>query len=61
MKRNKIRFASGDTERAAWHYPGTGMREVELSAGTIEYVDTAGDGPVLVLAARADDGRVAVG
>ena len=25
------------------------MREVELSAGTIEYVDTAGDGPVLLL------------
>jgi pimeloyl-ACP methyl ester carboxylesterase len=24
------------------------MREVELSAGTIEYVDTGGDGPVLV-------------
>jgi pimeloyl-ACP methyl ester carboxylesterase len=25
------------------------MREIELSAGTIEYVDTGGDGPVLVL------------
>lgn len=26
-----------------------GMREIELSAGTIEYQDTRGDGPVLVL------------
>ena len=26
-----------------------GMREIELSAGTIEYQDTGGDGPVLVL------------
>src|SRR5262245_60217511 len=26
-----------------------GMRDVELSAGTIEYVDTGGEGPVLVL------------
>ena len=25
------------------------MREIELSAGTIEYADTGGDGPVLVL------------
>ena len=25
------------------------MREIELSAGTIEYSDTGGDGPVLVL------------
>src|SRR6266567_5919160 len=25
------------------------MREVELSAGTVEYEDTGGDGPVLVL------------
>src|SRR5487761_782238 len=25
------------------------MREVELSAGTVEYTDTGGDGPVLVL------------
>jgi pimeloyl-ACP methyl ester carboxylesterase len=25
------------------------MREVELSAGTIEYEDTGGEGPVLVL------------
>lgn len=28
---------------------GKEMREVELSAGTIEYEDTGGDGPVLVL------------
>jgi pimeloyl-ACP methyl ester carboxylesterase len=27
----------------------TAMREIELSAGTIEYVDTGGDGPVIVL------------
>jgi pimeloyl-ACP methyl ester carboxylesterase len=26
-----------------------GMREIELSAGTIEYQDTGGDGPVIVL------------
>jgi pimeloyl-ACP methyl ester carboxylesterase len=26
-----------------------GMREIELSAGTIEYEDTGGDGPVLVM------------
>ena len=25
------------------------MREIELSAGTVEYEDTGGDGPVLVL------------
>ena len=25
------------------------MKEIELSAGTIEYQDTGGDGPVLVL------------
>lgn len=25
------------------------MREIELSAGTIEYSDTGGDGPVIVL------------
>jgi pimeloyl-ACP methyl ester carboxylesterase len=37
MERQKIRFASG------------GMRDVELSAGTIEYGDTGGEGPVLVL------------
>jgi pimeloyl-ACP methyl ester carboxylesterase len=27
----------------------TGVREIELSAGTIEYADTGGDGPVIVL------------
>jgi pimeloyl-ACP methyl ester carboxylesterase len=37
MKREKIRFVSG------------GTREIELSAGTIEYEDTGGDGPVLAL------------
>jgi pimeloyl-ACP methyl ester carboxylesterase len=37
MTREKTRLAGG------------GMREIELSAGTIEYVDTGGDGPVLVL------------
>ena len=26
-----------------------GMTEIELSAGTIEYEDTGGDGPVIVL------------
>jgi pimeloyl-ACP methyl ester carboxylesterase len=42
MERQKIRFASGGTEAA-------GMREIELSAGTIEYEDTGGHGPALVL------------
>jgi pimeloyl-ACP methyl ester carboxylesterase len=28
---------------------GAGMKQIELSAGTIEYEDTGGDGPVLVL------------
>src|SRR5436190_20201680 len=28
---------------------GAGVIEIELSAGTIEYRDTGGDGPVLVL------------
>ncbi len=28
---------------------GAGVIEIELSAGTIEYQDTGGDGPVLVL------------
>ena len=28
---------------------GEGMKQIELSAGTIEYEDTGGDGPVLVL------------
>ena len=34
------------------------MREVELSAGTIEYEDTGGEGPVLVsLHGLAQNGR----
>ena len=37
MEREKTRLAGG------------GTREIELSAGTIEYEDTGGDGPVLVL------------
>jgi pimeloyl-ACP methyl ester carboxylesterase len=37
MEREKTRLAGG------------GPREIELSAGTIEYEDTGGDGPVLVL------------
>jgi pimeloyl-ACP methyl ester carboxylesterase len=28
---------------------GAGVKQIELSAGTIEYQDTGGDGPVLVL------------
>ena len=31
------------------HDRGAGVRKIELSAGTIEYADTGGDGPVLVL------------
>ena len=31
------------------HDRGAGVRKIELSAGTIEYRDTGGDGPVLVL------------
>jgi hypothetical protein len=37
------------------------MREIELSAGTIEYVDTGGKRPHCGAVARVDDGRLAVG
>jgi hypothetical protein len=37
------------------------MREVELSAGSIDYEDTGGTGPRFVLIARLDDGRLAIG
>jgi fermentation-respiration switch protein FrsA (DUF1100 family) len=33
MKRQKIRFASGDTECAAWHYPGTNGGCVVMTGG----------------------------
>ena len=34
------------------------MREIELSAGTIEYEDTGGDGPVFVLLHRGSRHRL---
>ena len=37
------------------------MPEVELTAGTIDYEDTGGEGPVLVLLGGGLDGRVGVG
>ena len=33
MERQKIRFASGDTECAAWHYPGTNGGCVVMTGG----------------------------
>ncbi|HYX62444.1 MAG TPA: alpha/beta hydrolase, partial [Streptosporangiaceae bacterium] len=33
MERQKIRFASGDTECAAWHYPGTNGACVVMTGG----------------------------
>src|SRR5256714_13287247 len=33
MERQKIRFASGDTECAAWHYPGTNGGCVVMAGG----------------------------
>jgi pimeloyl-ACP methyl ester carboxylesterase len=33
VDRNKVRFASGDTECAAWHYPGTNGGCVIMAAG----------------------------
>ena len=36
-------------------------RQIELSAGTIEYEDTGGEGPAIVLLRRPHDGRLAVG
>ena len=37
------------------------MAELELTAGTIEYEDTGGDGPGAGAARRAGDGRLGVG
>jgi uncharacterized protein len=34
LNRNKIRFASGDSECAAWHYPGSGGGCVVMAGGT---------------------------
>ena len=33
MERQKIRFASGGTECAAWHYPGTNGACVVMTGG----------------------------
>jgi uncharacterized protein len=33
MKRQRIRFASGDSECAAWHYPGTNGGCVVMTGG----------------------------
>ena len=56
---SRARPASRPPRRAVRE--AAGMKEIELSAGTIEYEDTGGDGPVARAAARADDGRLAVG
>ncbi len=33
VQREKVRFVSGDTECAAWHYPGTGGACVIMAGG----------------------------
>jgi hypothetical protein len=35
-KRDKVRFVSGDTECAAWHYPGTGA--CSASGGQLSFL-----------------------
>ncbi len=41
--------ATPSTADSALHWGRTSMTEIKLSAGTIEYKDTGGEGPVLVL------------
>ena len=52
-------MAPSDTETVGLVEPRT--REIALSAGTIEYQDTGGEGPVDRAAARPADGRLALG
>src|SRR5215510_14218341 len=47
--RDGARWTGHSRETDSGHTWRLGMNQVELSAGPIEYTDTGGDGPVLVL------------
>ncbi|MFH8394390.1 alpha/beta hydrolase [Streptomyces sp. NPDC018036] len=55
-QREKVRFASGDTSCAAWHYPGTNGGCVIMAGGTSVTKEPASD----LFAARFNDAGFAV-
>ncbi|GAA1361722.1 alpha/beta hydrolase [Streptomyces beijiangensis] len=55
-KREKVRFASGDTSCAAWHYPGSNGGCVIMAGGTSVTKEPASD----LFAARFNDAGFAV-
>ncbi|MEV8525575.1 MULTISPECIES: alpha/beta fold hydrolase [unclassified Streptomyces] len=56
MQREKVRFASGDTSCAAWHYPGSNGGCVIMAGGTSVTKEPASD----LFAARFNDAGFAV-
>ena len=46
MERHKIRFTSGDTECAAWHYPGANGGCVVMTGGFVPEASLMANGPV---------------